>query len=328
VIGEGSNRGIDAPRLTSDGAARPNGREDAVPADATWPRRTALLSLVFGLFGAALMFLGDGSSRGSRSYTGTPQFKVWAVIIIGIIASLPVVWHVGMDLLGRLGLSQRKVLRARAAPALMLIVIVVVAALLAGEFARGKNPTPVAYGLARIGIIYALGVTAAVPAFLTLWECYGQLANVDSAAASDIFRLLLLRECLLSALTTIGLLISAGILATGAERQASLADAKYTAPYPAAYVLIWGAAFSALLVVNFLPAFRRLVRRVSMLIDAILPILPPGTHGWQSRLQERKDLAELLKVTGSVRDAITSAVLVAAPLITSVFSLVLPGGSK
>jgi hypothetical protein len=90
-------------------------------------------------------------------------------------------------------------------------------------------------------------------------------------------------------------------------------------------VLIWGLAFSALLLVNFLPAFRRLTRLASVIIDRILPLQFPGSDRWQDRLQERKDLAELLKVTSSARDMITSAILVAGPLISSAFSLFLPG---
>ena len=80
-----------------------------------------------------------------------------------------------------------------------------------------------------------------------------------------------------------------------------------------------------MLVVNFLPAFRRLIRVASATIDAIFPILPPDSDGWQNRLQERKDLADLLQVTSGAKDVITSAILVAGPLISSVFSLFLPG---
>jgi hypothetical protein len=80
--------------------------------------------------------------------------------------------------------------------------------------------------------------------------------------------------------------------------------------------------------VVFLPPFRRLIHHANLTIDDILPILPPRAACWQSRLQERKDLAELLKVTGSLRDVIISAVLVAGPLISSLVSLLLPSGSR
>jgi hypothetical protein len=156
-----------------------------------------------------------------------------------------------------------------------------------------------------------------------MWECYSQLD--EKRGDIGITRLLLLRKCLLSSLTTLGLLVSVGVLATGAQRQAVLAAPKNSAaPFPSAYVLIWGLSFSALLLVNFTPAFRRLTRRADNIIDTKLPILTPDIDGWQARLQERQDLASLLQVTSGVKDVITSAVLVAGPLISSAFSLFLP----
>jgi len=294
-------------------------------ASADW--QLAFVTLGFAAFGYVLIFVYDDATARSRVYTSTPEFKVWAALTIALIAALPAVWRVGIDLLRRLGRNPRRVLRAEAGPAVLGIVVVVMAAVLSGQYARG-TVTPYYGETVRIAVVYLLAVTAAVPPLLAMWECYRQLARDDTRGqdgAAGVNRLLLLRECLLSALTTVGLLVSAGVLLTGAQRQAALADAKFTAPYPSAYVLIWGLAFSALLVVNFLPAFRRLSRRANATIDAILPVLPPGADGWQNRLQERNDLAGLLQVTGGVKDVLTSAVLVAGPLISSAFSMFLPG---
>ncbi len=284
--------------------------------------------LTFTGLGAGLMFIADDATTGSRIYTSTPEFKVWAALTIGLVASLPAVWRVGLDLLRRL--DPRSVRPSRALPVLVGVILVVAAAVLAGVYARGRGSS--FYGeRIRIGVIYAVAVTATVPAFLAMWECYRQLANDGGIGGNHgdagITHLLLLRECLLSSLTTVGLLVSAGVLVAGAQRQAALAAPKYAAPYPSAYVLIWGLSFSALLVVNFTPAFRRLTRRANITIDSILPILPPGSDRWQDRLQERQDLADLLKVTSGAKDVITSAVLVAGPLISSTFSLFLPGSS-
>jgi hypothetical protein len=322
-------------RVEPDGAVARDGHQPVAGPDrakvgvsVSAAARLSLLSSGFAVLGAGLMFLWDDATAGSRFYTSTPQFKVWAALMIGVITSLPAVWRVGMDVLRRLGLDPRRVLRSRAVPALTCIALVVAAAVLAGQYARGSGSLFYG-GTARVGIIYFLAVTAAVPAFLAIWECYLQLADsVDKYGDAGVIRLLLLRECLLSAFTTVGLLVSAGVLVTGAERQAAVAVPKYAAAYPPAYVLIWGLAFSGLLVINFLPAFRRLVRRANETIDAILPILPPGAGEWQRRLQERKDLADLLKVTSGAKDVITSAILVAGPLITSAFSLFLPGPSS
>jgi hypothetical protein len=289
-----------------------------------------MMSLGFAALGTALMLVGDDATAASRFYTSTPEFKVWAALTVAVIGSLPAVWRVGVDVLRRLGLDPRRVLRSWAAPTLVGVVLVVIAAILAGEYARG-NGSPYYDGTVRVGVIYVLSVTAAVPAFLAMWVCFRQLAGggtIEQGSSDGVRSLLLLRECLLSALTTVGLLVSAGVLTVGAERQAALADAKHAAPYPSAYVLIWGLSFSAVLVVNFLPAFRRLTQLANSIIDTHFPILSPASEGWQKRMQERKDLAELLKVTSGAKDVITSAILVAGPLISSAFSLFLPSSSK
>jgi hypothetical protein len=231
-------------------------RARSTPADL----RLALLTAGIAAFGCVLILVDDDATAPSRVYTSTPEFKVWAALTIGLIAALPAVGRVGIDLLRRLGRTPPRVRRREAMLAVPLVVVVVGVAVLAGLYARGSAS-----------------------------------------------------------------LVSAGVLITGAQRQAVLADAKFTAPYPSAYVLIFGLAFSALLVVNFLPAFRRLSRQANATIEAILPVLPPGADGWQNRLQERTDLAGLLQVTSGLKDVLTSAVLVTGPLISSAFSMFLPG---
>jgi len=43
----------------------------------------------FAVLGTGLMFIADDATAGSRIYTSTPQFKVWAALMIGLVASLP-----------------------------------------------------------------------------------------------------------------------------------------------------------------------------------------------------------------------------------------------
>jgi hypothetical protein len=156
--------------------------EIARSAPAGW--RLGLLSLGFAAFGAVLILLEDDATPLSRVYTNTPEFKVWAALAVGLIAALPAVWRVGVDLLSRLGRDPRRVLRSEAAPALIGIVLVVTAAVLAGEYARSAG-SPYYGGIVRIGVIYVLAVTAAVPAFMAMWECYRQLAHDGGAGGQD-----------------------------------------------------------------------------------------------------------------------------------------------
>jgi hypothetical protein len=93
-----------------------------------------LLSAGFAVLGAVVAFLGGDATARDRLYTGTPEFKVWAALIIGIVGALPAAWRVGVDLLRRLGLDPRRVLRSWAAPILAAVLLVAAAAVLGGRY--------------------------------------------------------------------------------------------------------------------------------------------------------------------------------------------------
>jgi hypothetical protein len=282
---------------------------------------------VFILLGVLLFFVRADATRGSAAYVGTPEFKVWATLAIAMIAALPTVWTVGIGLLARLGTDPLGLLLRSWLGAVLALMVPVVAgaAFIAGHLARGSG-SPFYGGQFRVTVIYVLGIGASVPTFVAMWECYRQARHLTPDNDS-IGKQLELRDCLLTALTALGSLVTLGVFVTGAERMAALADQRATAPFPAAYVLIWGFSFSALLLVNFLPAFLQLNKTANSTIDALLPLKVPGAEDWQGRLQERKDLADLLKVTGGTKDLLTSAILVAGPLLSSAFALFLPSGS-
>lgn len=293
------------------------------------PQAVALLSSssFFAILGVLLFYVRAGVTPQSVAYTSRPEFKVWATLTIAMIAALPTIWTIGIRLLIRLGVDPlRLLLRSWFGPVLVFVVLAIaVAAFIAGRLARG-NGSPFYGGPFRVLVIYVLAVAASAPALVTMWECYRQAARL--APTSDgITKQLALRDCLLSALTALGTLVSLGVFVIGAERLATLTDPKLSTPFPASYVLIWGFSFSALLVVNFLPAFRRLNWVANATVDALLPIEVPGTASWQARLQERRDLAELLRVTGGTKDILMSAILVAGPLLSSAFALFIPSGS-
>lgn len=137
-------------------------------------------------------------------------------------------------------------------------LIIGIVAALGGRYLSGHVSGD--QGSLRITVSYLFGLAAAAPAFAVMWECCRQLANNEDGTSgrppdAEITRLLLLRECLLSALTTLGLLVSAGVLATGAQRQAVLANPRYGVSYPPAYVLIWGLAFRRCCSSTFSPHF-------------------------------------------------------------------------
>jgi hypothetical protein len=284
-------------------------------------------SSAFAIFGVLLLYVKAGATPQSATYTSTPEFTVWAALTIAMLTVLPTIWTGGIRLLKRLGDDPRRVLLGSwlGLVVFLAVLAVVITAVVGGRLARG-NGSPFYGGPIRVTVIYALAVAASAPTFVAMWECYRQAARLRPAA-DGITKQLALRDCLLSALKALGTLVSLGVFMTGAQRLATMTDPKLSSTFPAAYVLIWGLSFSALLAANFLPGFLRLNQVANATIDTLLEIKAPGTAGWQARIQERKDLADLLKVTGGTKDVLTSAILVAGPLISSALALFLPAGS-
>jgi hypothetical protein len=298
------------------------------------PRRRLVVEvLLCTVVGTTIVLAGVNATIDSRRYVSSPQYKSYAFLITLVWAFLPVVWRVGCDTLDDLGTPARMVLRQRlpvAASGVLAVVVVavVVVATVSGVYAPGDK-SPLNLGIYRVGLTYAAASVALVPAVAAMWQCLPVLTRLRAIQSADlalIDGLLNVRRALLRSLTAAGSLVSLGVLATGAQRQAVLAYDPH-ANYPASYVVVWGLGFSAALLVNFIPGFRSLIDLANATVEVTFPLLPPGEQGWRDALDDRAALAGLLQVRGSARDIINSSILVAGPLMTSTLSLFLPSGN-
>ena len=275
----------------------------------------------------------------SRRYTGTPQFKVWSLIIGSVWAALPTMWSIG---LAQLRTSLRatecqdsheplRQLRRHAGWLAAAVVAVAAVAWGSGAYANPGNFQLYYLGLPRIVLTYAAVVIGLYPVFLTFWVVYRQLApsniwsEVDEARVlARIEHVAAWRSAMMTGLTAAGAVVSLGVLATGAQREALLAVHADPARYPPTYVIVWGIAASAVLLAGFVPAYRRVSTLGAMTIDTVFPLVAPGEDGWRDRLTDRAALADLLKIDQSLSGLVNSALVVAAPLLSAAFSLLLP----
>jgi hypothetical protein len=287
----------------------------------------------FAAIGFVVMVAGWRPSASSRSATGTSQFKVYIAGVAILWALLPVVWSAGWNSMRQLG-QRPAVLMRRIAPYLACALAgTIAAAWFSIDFAaihhHGQQ-----FGKARTLTTYAAALIAVVPAFVAMWCAFVRvvrLEGVDERSSptqvkTRVLALLGTRSALLTSLSAAGALVSVGVLVTGAQRLEVLAEPHSNASYPAAYVLIWGASFSGFLIVNFAPAYRRLLVEARDTIDDVLPPMMPPAPDWQARINDRVTLGGLLKVTDGAKDVINSSVVIAAPLVSSIISLFLPNG--
>ncbi len=295
------------------------------------PHGTVLAASVV-LGGATGLAVCEGWARHterSTRYTSTTQFQVWALVIVAIWASLPLVWVTGGTIVGELGAGGQR----NAPVAIATVLGVVVVGWLGSRGAYSEGGGSFYYlGLPRLVLTYAGAAIALVPTVLVFARIAADpvlpppdTRDDPAALLALVQRLIAQRRAFTRALAVAGGVVSAGVLATGAQRQAFLAVHTDNATYPPVFVVVWGVAASALLIAIALPGYRRLVRAGEQIVETTFPLLAPGQDCWRERLGEREDLAGLLDLSRSGRGVFQSAVVVAGPLASAGISLLLPG---
>jgi hypothetical protein len=206
-----------------------------------------------------------------------------------------------------------------------LVVLVVLVGFFSGQDAySGARSHYYFLGLERILVTYAAATIALAPAGLVFAEVHWQLHKPPVDPLRRVQLLLGCRRAVGRALTAFGAMVSAGVLATGAQRQAYLAAHRDASSYPAVYVVVWGAVASAIIIALFVPVHRRLDTVGTKLVDETLPLLAPGAPGWTDRLDERQALNDLLGLSRGLKDTFDSTVLIAGPLVSAAVSFLLP----
>jgi len=188
---------------------------------------------------------------------------------------------------------------------------------------------------AKLVVVTTLGLLAATPALLCVWRLHRVIAALtpdangratligyaDEQDAHPLTGLLRLRELLDSALVILGLIIGAAILSTGAFRHAVLAWDP-AQEFPVEYVLLYGAFFTLLLALVYVPTYLRLQAAGRQIIAAYVPI-DPGTADLAEAYEKRQKLTTLLRLDASVASSFVAGAAIVTPLVTSLLGVVL-----
>ncbi len=278
--------------------------------------------------GTAVVSVDARHTAASTRYSSTPQFLVWALIVIAVWGGLPIVWMTGRTTLLDLGTQVRAAFRRFGVLPVGLVVVVLLIGFVSGQNAYTDDRSHYySFGMARILVTYAAATIALAPCALVFAEVHRQLRVPPVDPLERVKLLVTCRRAVGRALTTFGAIVSAGVLTTGAQRQAYLAAHRDASAYPAVYVVVWGAAASAFIIAMFVPVRRRLDAVGANLVDETLPLLAPGAPGWTDRLDERQALNDLLGLSRGLKDTLDSTILIAGPLVTAAVSFALPGST-
>ncbi len=142
-------------------------------------------------------------------------------------------------------------------------------------------------------------------------------------AGGVVVELLWLRAALQRFLVSFGVLISSGVLATGALRGALLADGVSADVIPGISLLTYGAFFTALAALIFVPAYVAWQGQVVDLKDNLYPVPENGlpSRDWH---QARSDFDNLLSARSSAGSVFAAAFGVLAPLAGGLVTALIP----
>jgi hypothetical protein len=317
---------------------------------ATPPNTATLLALAgIGAGLATLLFLIDlpFDTTAEKDFLARPAALLWFLTIVTQIS----LWLIAAKLVaGRVGNLRAGIEKnGRTGPLIALVVLnlFILAVLFLFSFDWSWWPFaslpdyPLANRPVKIAVLYFVGVP------LTLVPVYGVLlvrARVNSLVAphkenanateqvrrDHLVAFFDLREDLRSFLILAGTIVFTATLSVGALRSAILAaapeDKQLAATFPAEYVLVYGLFFSLMLAAIYVPTYGAVRRFGEAIRNAYMTELDatPTSKEFRDWNEERTKLTEALKLNEGTLSTFRAGAFIAAPLLGSLVSLLLP----
>jgi hypothetical protein len=292
-----------------------------------------------GFFIGLLIMTGDyvvagkALSRQEWAFIASPKAMVWIFLVAGQFAFwanlIEPLWRWRSKLRINYSLSQTHAIRLKLMAAVVFfalpgffLVYVVPDSNLAHHDVKMALVNLVAMITALIAVAGIWYVRAAVQA--TFAE-NGSAIRQAIPVQKQIEIVIDLRTHLQRYITVLGAMVALATLAKGALRQAILSTGGNSADFPAEYVLLQGAYFTALLALVYIPTYSILAEVGSDLVESIYPATT-GDLDWEhlSRWQgNRKSLEGLLQLQGGAVHNLRASVSILAPVATSVMAVLL-----
>jgi tellurite resistance protein TehA-like permease len=314
-------------RSGQQGLARPEG---SLPWDRTlesWNPLVVLLLTVVGAAGAvALLLLGWTSDEESREFVTSEGFVVWASVIavqaaFWIVVAVPL-W--------------REVVHAyaRAKPAPTIWVIPAVFVLLLVGLAFGSPAKAVDWPLVghhvKVWILTGAAVLGVgIPAIFGICIVQDRVRRHLPGAldTSDIRLAVNARAQIRRFLGLAGATIGLAVLASGALQRATVPRFVGADEFSSTSVLLYGAFFTAILTVVYLPAHLSLRRLCADLRETWYPIsaMPrPDDDAFSGWLDGRKRIDTVTQFETTALQQLQAAIFVLTPLLSGIVGSLIP----
>jgi hypothetical protein len=287
---------------------------------------TLLMTLGAVLLSVGIVLYDFESTPQSERFSGTSAFAVWVFLMATQAGVLAVVFQPLLRALRTLEkhFIQGKVEVSVAAMAFALLFSLPAAVPRALFLSEGY--WPLAHHSAKIMVF-------AVVAFLTSLLAVLGLLLVRSATVSlfadgnengrDLAQYLGLRDYAETFLLILGGMIGVATLSLGALRKALLAVGYSGEAFPAVLVLAYGAYFTLLVALIYLPVFVALRETALRLLNQVYPIQSVGSSTWAEQFSKRETLGRALRLETTAEQSLRSGVAILAPLIGGGVSVLL-----
>jgi hypothetical protein len=320
--------------------------EDHVGLPAISRRRTIepfthlLLACIGLLVGSTIAWVFPGSTLAVQSFRETDWYVIWVAFVAAQGALWASMAPTALRTLARLleKIHGRRWPRSLGPYVAAYVFIALLINAFLVFFTRSNEGSPLAAHEFRATGMFVLGSLVSGPATICILAIHRQV-GVKTNIATELFDpahaigdLLYFRTVLQRSLVMLGSIIGAATLGAGALRNAAIASGfKTPEGAPVGYVLLYGALFTLVIALIYIPCYFSLQTRAKELCDLLLPIptgpRPVDAEGLLDWSEKRQKLESLLRVGVGVGDSFQAAFGIFAPLASSVLLVLLPNGS-
>jgi hypothetical protein len=287
-----------------------------------------LLSVLGFIFAIGLLLFQATTTEASQAFIRTGEFAVWLFLIgVSCVVMFTSLFILAGDLrkLWKYSRSNRLDLGIST---LLVTLLYLVPILFTRISAGSPADFPLVYHGEKISILYALGyICTIIPGVFGIWLIrQGLLDEIRDIqpAAEYLRRYDFFREMLQRFIMILGILVTLVTLNTAALRDAVIAVGGATeARFPVIAVLTYGAYFTLMLLIIYLPTYNTLLEAGRRIRDVYAPIPEPNEENWDKVMARRKTLEESLQLHLSAQQHLQTSVFILAPLISGIFSVLL-----
>lgn len=287
--------------------------------------------MILGTFGAAL---GTGIvlyrfnwTEESEKFVRSPEFVVWLflmVVLMILFFTLP--FSIFNDLQHLKPYLARNIKGLIASSSMMAILTF--APLFVVQYLWAPiDHHPLVLYLTKIALILAIGfITTILPASIGIWLVHAGLRNAFKEIQPNDEQLqlyLLFRDRLQRLILILGTAVGIATLGTGAARKALIAWGVSVESYPVSIVLVYGAYYTLIVGLIYLPTFALLTKIGHHLCDTLFPISLQDPAYWTDIYPKRKNLEEILQLHTTTLQSLQGNIPIFAPLLSAIIATLL-----